>query len=60
MMVSAEQGICVLPEYCRKLAGSTDNLRFVPLEGEGETEEVLAAWRTGEDSPVVRRFLERL
>lgn len=60
MMISAEEGICILPAYCQAMVASVDNLRFVPLLGEEETEEILAVWRSDDENPALRRFLERL
>ncbi|MDY3282296.1 LysR family transcriptional regulator [Dysosmobacter sp.] len=60
MMVAAEEGISILPAYCTDKLTNADNLVFVPLEGEEETEEILAAWRKGDDSIPLARFLETL
>ena len=60
MMVAAEEGISILPKTCARQLSPTDNLVFVPLEGEEETEEILAAWRKDNESPSLRMFLERL
>ena len=60
MMISAEAGICILPAYCTKMAASIDNVKFVPLEGEEETEEILAVWRDDDPSPALRHFVDRI
>jgi len=60
MMISAEEGICILPTYCMNMTANADNVRFVPLEGEEETEEILAVWREDDPSPALRYFIERL
>ena len=60
MMISAEAGICILPAYCTKMAASIDNVKFVPLEGEEETEEILAVWRDDDPSPALRHFVNRI
>ena len=36
----------------------TDNLVFIPLVGENETEEILAIWRKDNDSPLLEHFLQ--
>ena len=43
MMVSAEEGISILPAYCVEKLYNADNLVFVPLIGEGEVVNP-AAW----------------
>ena len=60
MMVSAEEGISVVPEYCMPWQLSGDNVVFVPLTGEGETEEILAVWRKDDDNPALRHFIDRM
>lgn len=60
MMVSAEEGVSIVPEYCTNWIASADNLMFIPLEGEGETEEILAAWRKADDNPALMRFLGKI
>ena len=60
MMVAAEEGISILPKTCVRSLSESDNLVFVPLEGEDETEEILAVWRKDNNSPSLKLFLERL
>lgn len=60
MMVSAEEGISVLPVSCIRRLSEVDNLVFVPLIGEHEVEEILAVWRKDNRSPSLRHFLEML
>ncbi len=60
MMVSAEEGISVLPVSCIRRLNQVDNLVFVPLVGEDEAEEILAVWRKDNENPLLRPFLERL
>ena len=60
MMVAAEEGISILPQTCVYRLSASDNLVFVPLEGEAETEEILAVWRKDNQSPSLKMFLERL
>jgi len=57
MMVSAEEGISILPAYCVEKLYNADNLVFVPLIGEGEVEEIIAAWQTTNPNPALARFL---
>lgn len=60
MMVAAEVGISVLPVSCMCHLSESDNLVFVPLEGEHEVEEILAVWRRDNENPPVRKFLQML
>lgn len=60
LMVEAEAGISILPSYCAapRLPGA--NLIFVPLEGEGEVEEIIAVWQKDAQEMALRRFLNYL
>ena len=60
MMVAAEQGISVVPEYSHPWDVGTENVVFVPLTGEGETEEILMAWRRDDDNPALRHFIHHV
>ena len=60
MMVAAEEGISILPAYCTDKLTNADNLIFVPLLGDEETEEILAVWRKDDPSQALRHFLERV
>ena len=60
LMVAAEEGISILPGTCVRSLSESDNLVFVPLEGEDETEEILAVWNKSNKSPSLQLFLDRL
>lgn len=60
MMVAAEEGISIMPSYCINHLTDTDNLAFIPLKGEDEYEEILAAWRKDDDSSSLKHFLEQI
>ena len=60
MMVAAEEGISILPAYCTDKLTNADNLIFVPLLGDEETEDILAVWRKEDPSQALRHFLERV
>lgn len=60
MMVSAEEGVSLLPDYCTNRFYNADNIVFVPLVGEGEEEEIIAAWQSGNKNPALGRFLAEL
>ena len=46
-----------MPAYCVEKLYNADNLVFVPLIGEGEVEEIIAAWQTTNPNPALARFL---
>jgi len=60
MMVAAEEGISIVPEYSHPWDVGTENVVFVPLSGEGETEEILIVCRKNDDNPALRHFIQRL
>ena len=60
MMVSAEEGISVLPDYFTEKLKNADNLVFIPLVGAEEEEEIIAAWQQGNSNPALGRFLSLL
>lgn len=60
MMVAAEEGIAILPDYCTRKLTNADNLIFVPLEGEEETELIYAIWRKDNQSSALQRYVQTL
>ena len=60
MMVAAEEGISIVPEYSHPWNIGTENVVFVPLSGEEETEEILIAWRKRDDNPALKHFIHGL
>lgn len=56
IMVAAEEGVSILPDYCTNKLTNAENLVFVPLEGEGEVEEISAIWRKDNGNPVLARL----
>ena len=60
MMVAAEEGISIVPEYSHPWNIGTENVVFVPLSGEEETEEILIAWRKHDDNPALQHFIHGL
>lgn len=60
MMVAAEEGISILPDYCTEKLYHADNLQFVPLTGEQEREEIIAAWRSDSTNPALPLFLQEI
>lgn len=60
MMVAGEEGISIVPEYCKAWSVGMENVVYIPLKGEGETEEILVAWRKNDDNPALRHFIDTL
>lgn len=60
MMVAAEEGISILPDYFTDKLYDADNLVFVPLVGECEKEDIIAAWQSSNSNPVLKQFLSVL
>lgn len=60
MLVAAEEGISIVPEYSHPWDVGTENVVFVPLSGEEETEEILIAWRKDDTNPALHHFIQGL
>ena len=60
MMVAAEEGISILPGYVTEKLDNADNIIFLPLVGDDETVEIIAAWVEEQKNPVLQRFTEFL
>lgn len=60
MMVAAEEGVSIVPEYSHSWDVGTENVVFVPLAGEGETEEIQIVWRKNDNHPALMHFIENL
>lgn len=60
MMVAAQEGISILPDYFTDKLYDADNLVFVPLVGECEKEDIIAAWQSSNSNPVLKQFLSVL
>ena len=58
MMVAAEQGISILPSYLTSKLTYAENMVFIPLTGEGEFEQIISVWKSNNQSPALRHFLE--
>ena len=57
MMVAAEEGVSIVPEYTHAWNIGTENVVFIPLEGEEEREEILIVWRRHDDNPALHHFI---
>ena len=60
MMVAAEEGVSILPDYSARKHAPAENLVFIPLTGPGEQEEVIAAWRRDAQNPALAQFVAAL
>ena len=60
MMVAAEEGISIVPEYSHSWNIGAENVVFVPLSGDGENEEILIVWRKNDTNPALRHFIGKL
>lgn len=56
MMVSAEEGVSILPSYYTSKLEHVDNLVFVPLEGEEEVENIHAFRLRENQNPLLEDF----
>jgi DNA-binding transcriptional LysR family regulator len=60
MMIAAEEGVSIVPEYCINQLRSLDNIIYRPLSGEEETEEIIAVWHRENITPALQHFIEQL
>lgn len=60
IMVAAEEGISILPDYCTNKLTNADNLIFIPLEGDNEIEEITVIWSRNNPNPVLPRMVQHL
>ena len=60
IMVAAEEGVSILPDYCTNKLTNADNLVFIPLEGDNEIEEITVVWSKNNPNPVLPRLVQHL
>lgn len=60
LMVSAEEGISILPSYMSNTLTDANNLVFIPLIGDGEFEQIIAVWKQDNMSMPLQHFIERI
>jgi len=60
MMVAAEEGISIVPDYCTAKLDDAENLVFIPLVGDEEVEDILAVWHRDDSSLPLQHFVQRL
>ena len=49
-----------MPDYSARRHAAGKNLVFIPLTGQGEQEEVIAAWRRDAQNPALAQFVAAL
>lgn len=60
IMIAAEEGISILPDYCIKKLTNADNLVFIPLEGDHEIENITVFWNRNNSNPALPRLIRHL
>ena len=60
MMIAAEEGISIMPEYYTSKLRNVDNVVFIPLRGEQEHEEIDAIWRKDCRNPLLPAWLSEM
>ena len=59
-MVSAEEGISIMPSYLTHTLPDAENLVFIPLIGESEFEQIIAVWKKTNIAPALGHLVSRL
>ena len=60
IMVAAEEGISIMPDYCVKKITDAEGLIFLPMNGENEYELIHAVWKKDNDNIALNRFVDLL
>lgn len=60
LMIAAGIGVSIMPESAIKYVKQSNDLVFVPLEGEHEKIDVVALWKKENTNPALAKFLEML
>lgn len=60
MMIAAEEGISILPAYVTQKLVNAENLVFIPLVGDDELVEIIAAWKKDMSNVVLQGFVEQV
>ena len=60
IMVAAEEGISIVPDYCVKKITDAEGLVFVDMRGDQEVEQIDALWKKRNDNVALQRFLSFL
>ena len=59
MMIAAEEGVSILPAYVTQKLVNAENLEFIPLTGEGEVVEIIAAWKKDSGNTVLQQLTDQ-
>lgn len=59
ILVSAEMGVCVLPEYAARHLTTARNLTVIPVTGQPPV-QILAYWKRSQSNPALARMLDCL
>ena len=59
MMISAEEGVSILPAYVTQKLINAENIVFIPLIGEEEVVEIIAAWKKDNGNMVLQQLKEQ-
>ena len=60
IMVAAEEGISIMPDYCVKKINNAEGLVFIPMRGAQEVEEIHAIYKKDNDNVALKHFLKQL
>lgn len=59
MMIAAEEGVSILPAYVTQKLVNAENLEFIPLTGEDEVVEIIAAWKKDSGNTVLQQLTDQ-
>lgn len=59
MMIAAEEGVSILPAYVTQKLVNVENLEFIPLTGEDEVVEIIAAWKKDSGNTVLQQLTDQ-
>jgi len=57
ILVAAEEGVSILPDYCVRKITNADGIVFLPMQGAEEVEEIHMLWKKNNPNPALARFL---
>jgi DNA-binding transcriptional LysR family regulator len=57
LLVSTGMGISIMPEHAVKYVRQSDDLVFLPMEGENEYLDVVAFWKEENENPALKQFI---
>ena len=57
ILVAAEEGVSILPDYCVRKITNADGIVFLPMQGAEEVEEIHMLWKKNNPNPALARYL---